>query len=122
VVRNRKVAGSRPTHHRPSEPAESGFDATTLDAKQWTQRSREQQGLPAHITDAAVLVKVAALLGAQPASSHFPGDLDGRRVEAPAVLGSPDPLLAGTGRMQEHPLGHGRDDGPALVDGGLLPL
>jgi hypothetical protein len=38
------------------------------------------------------------------------------------VLGSPDPLLAGTGRMQEHLLDHGRDDGPALVDGGLLPL
>jgi hypothetical protein len=24
--------------------------------------------------------------------------------------------------MQEHLLDHGRDDGPALVDGGLLPL
>jgi len=121
-VRNRKVAGSRPTHRRPSELAESGFDATTLDAKQWTQRSRERQGLSAHITDAAVLAKVAALLGSQPARSHIPGDLDGRRVEAPALPGSPDPLLAGAGRMQEHLLGHGRDDGPALVDGGLVPL
>jgi hypothetical protein len=100
----------------------SGHDATTSDVRHWTQRSRERQGLPAHIADAAVLAKVALLLGAQPPRLDLPGDLDGRRVEAPAALDSPDPPVAGTGRMQEHLLDHGRDDGAALVDGGLLPL
>jgi hypothetical protein len=104
------------------EPSVSGHDTTTSDIRHWTQRSRERQGLPAHIADAAVLAKVAVLLGAQPPRLDLPGDLDGRRVEAPAALDSPDPPVAGTCRMQEHLLDHGRDDGAALVDGGLLPL
>jgi hypothetical protein len=48
------------------EQCVAGHDATTSDVRHWTQRSRERQGLPAHIADAAVLAKVAALLGTQP--------------------------------------------------------
>jgi hypothetical protein len=50
----------------------------SLDIAEWTRRSRERQGLPAHVTDAIVLAKLATLVRAPVTPSTPRGPRSGR--------------------------------------------
>jgi hypothetical protein len=50
----------------------------SLDIAEWTRRSRERQGLPAHVTDAIVLAKLAALVRGPVTPSTPRGSRSGR--------------------------------------------
>jgi hypothetical protein len=50
----------------------------SLDIAEWTRRSRERQGLPAHVTDVIVLAKLATLVRAPVTPSTPRGSRSGR--------------------------------------------